>query len=544
VWLAGGVALVALGVRLLYLFQVRDIPFFDYPIGDGRAYYLGMSLLDPVYYQAPLYPYFLGAILSASGDSLWAVYVVQAVLGALSCGLVVWAGALFFSRGAGLLAGGLLALYAPGIFFDGVLQKASLAGFLISVLLVLLGLAGRRPRWGVWLAAGALMGLLGLTRENTLIFVPVVLVWVFAGFRRHDLALRTGWAASCACGLALILLPVAFRNLRAGGSFALTTSQMGANFYIGNNPKADGTYMPLRPGRGDARYERVDAVSLAERDAGRKLTPGEVSHYWLKRALEYIRGHPLEWLALLARKWVMTWNAWEVPDTEDYYLYREYSPLLNRLGLVFHFGVLCPLAVAGVVLWWPERGRVWVLYAMAVGLALSVTAFYVFARYRYPMVLILALSAGAALERGVRLARRRAFGRVAPGAAVCLAVLVAVNLPSPAYEPPSRYNLAYVLAAKGDLAAAERYYRLELLRRPRDPYTHFNLANLLQRRGAREEAVRHYREAIRFNRDPRWASPYVNLAKESEEPESPTEPGALPGASGTARRAVLSLISA
>ena len=45
---------------------------------------------------------------------------------------------------------------------------------------------------------------------------------------------------------ALVLAPVALRNRAAGGELVLTTSQAGANFYIGNHPGADGRYQPLR----------------------------------------------------------------------------------------------------------------------------------------------------------------------------------------------------------------------------------------------------------------------------------------------------------
>ena len=55
-----------------------------------------------------------------------------------------------------------------------------------------------------------------------------------------------------------------------GGGFYVTTSQFGPNFYIGNNPGADGTYQSLRFGRGAPEYERQDATELAERALGRQ----------------------------------------------------------------------------------------------------------------------------------------------------------------------------------------------------------------------------------------------------------------------------------
>ena len=87
-----------------------------------------------------------------------------------------------------------------------------------------------------------------------------------------------------ALGLAALLVPVGLRNAHVGGAFLLTTAQMGPNFYIGNHRGADGTYAPMRAGRGDPTFERDDARAIAEDDLGRALTPAQVSDYWMTRS--------------------------------------------------------------------------------------------------------------------------------------------------------------------------------------------------------------------------------------------------------------------
>ena len=63
---------VALAVRTLHLWQIRTAPFFPFKIGDAETYDLwaqriaaGDWLGDGVFYQAPLYPYFLAAIYAS-----------------------------------------------------------------------------------------------------------------------------------------------------------------------------------------------------------------------------------------------------------------------------------------------------------------------------------------------------------------------------------------------------------------------------------------------------------------------------------------------
>ena len=80
-------------------------------------------------------------------------------------------------------------------------------------------------------------------------------------------------------------LPVVARNYSVDGGFYLTTSQFGSNFYIGNNPNADGTYASIRFGRGAPEFERLDAKEVAEEAVGRALSPSEVSSFWTGRAL-------------------------------------------------------------------------------------------------------------------------------------------------------------------------------------------------------------------------------------------------------------------
>ena len=238
----------------------------------------------------------------------------------------------------------------------------------------------------------------------------VVPLWIALQFRSEYAAARLRWGALFLAGLFLILLPVGLRNFTVGGEFKLTTSQFGPNLFIGNNPAADGTYGSVRKLIGEAQLEGSDAKRLAERATGRNLSAGEVSDYWLGKSLDYIWSYPVDWLSLMGKKWLMVWNVREVEDSDDFYIYRQWSWLLNSLGCLGNFGVLAPLAAAGLWLTRAQRRRLWLLYAMILTLAASVALFYVFGRYRYPLVPMLALFAGAGLAQFVSLFRQERAG--------------------------------------------------------------------------------------------------------------------------------------
>src|SRR5688572_9656336 len=127
-WQLVAVAALALIVRLIYIWQLRDSPFFDVLMGDAHRYDVwaaqiaGGDLIGrEVFYQAPLYPYFLATLYTIGGRSLLMVRVCQAVLGTVACVLLALTARRVYSDRTGLIAGVGLALYAPAVFFDGLI---------------------------------------------------------------------------------------------------------------------------------------------------------------------------------------------------------------------------------------------------------------------------------------------------------------------------------------------------------------------------------------------------------------------------------------
>ena len=197
------------------------------------------------------------------------VRIVQAILGAASSALLADAGWRLFSRRAGLAAGFMLASYPPAIFLDTIVQKSALDLFFLCLVLWLVAAIVERPRaaaiGGAW--RGARMPDAD-ARER--VDPDRSARRVARAPARQPAAWRV---LLFAAGLAIVVGPVAVRNAVVGGELAITTAQFGPNFYIGNNPDADGTYKPLVPWRGNAAFERQDATRLAERAVGHPLGP-------------------------------------------------------------------------------------------------------------------------------------------------------------------------------------------------------------------------------------------------------------------------------
>ena len=513
---------VALAVRVLHVWQLRSSPFFDVLMGDANGYDQWAQRLaagdwvgSEVFYQAPLYPYFLGAIYAIFGRDLLIVRIIQAVIGSASCVLLGMAAARFFTPRTGLVAGLTLALWAPAIFFDGLLQKSVLDLFFLCAALSLIARIAERGNRMQWLALGGVMGALALTRENALLLAGVVLIW---SWFRVD---RRVAVASCLAGLALVLVPVAARNYAVGGGFYLTTSQFGPNFYIGNNANADGTYASIRFGRGSPEFERVDATEVAEASVGRSLSPSEVSSYWTGRALGYITSQPLDWLQLTGRKVLLLINRDEMLDTESQQSYAAWSLPLRVLGWFGHFGILVPLAVLGLIVTWPDRRRLWILHALAITYALSVVMFYVFARYRYPLVPFLILFAAAPFDTQSAHSLRRLFAQgqfrrrgvalLATAAVAAVAAVANVSMLSPELMAAiTENNLGTALQERQRLDEAIRHHQRAIELVPTYAPAYNNLGAALRASGRTDDAIASYRKALELQPD--FPSAEFNLA--------------------------------
>ena len=315
--LLAGVALLAFVVRFVHIRALANTPVFAVLLGDSKRYVEwgaeiagGNWIGSGAFYQAPLYPYFLGVLFSVFGESIDVIRVAQAIAGTVSCVLVAIAGRYCFDWRTGLIAGLALALYPPAIFFDGHIQKASLDLLLMCAVILAVEKyqVDARARWLVVL--GIALGCLTLNRENARVLYPVLVLWLWLWHRDRTLKQRLAPIGVFTLAAIIAIMPVALRNYAVAGELLISTSQLGSNFYIGNHAGASGVYEPLLPERGSVVYEQEDAVRLASEAMGRALSPSEVSRYWLDRALADIRHDVAGWMRLMFRKTLLSVTPW------------------------------------------------------------------------------------------------------------------------------------------------------------------------------------------------------------------------------------------
>ena len=395
----GALFVIAFALRLIYFLLNRNSnPLFYHPVLDGLFHHewaleitSGNFWGDEVFFRAPLYPYLLALLYKVGGSSIAFAVLCQHILGSISVVLVYIFAREYFTRHVGLLAGLLAALYWPLIFFEGELLIVTLVIFLNLVMLILLSRAVKRQRLVLFLIAGFILGLSAIARPSILVILPVLpLVFHFGG--------RGAWRKQTAVllvGLIVVVTPVVVRNVVVGGDFVPIASQGGVNFYIGNNPESNGTQAIVPGARADLHGTYRGAIELAQRDVGRAMKPSEVSNYYFRKGLDFLIFSPGEALFLTTKKFYFFWAGVERSNSKYIqFFWQKFG--LGKLPLP-GFWFLAPFALTGVVLLWPRRRELSLLYLFTLSYMIGVVVFFVNARFRLPVVPVLILFAAYAI---------------------------------------------------------------------------------------------------------------------------------------------------
>ena len=500
-WLA--VFGMAFAARLLFVWHSRQLPFFFSPIIDAQGYdaraveLITTGLPARPFDQAPLYTFFLAANYFLFGHGYLAPRVVQCLIGAASCVMVQSLGASLSSRTVGVIAGLAAALYGPLVFYETDLLREVLVIFLaLALLLCLLRWdETRRLRWAA--AAGFLMGLSLIARENIFLFLPLAAAWLFVRAERRSK--NRGRASAMFVVLAILMvMPVTMWNYLNSGAFVPISSESGVNFFIGNSADSE-RLTGLQPG---IEWDRMRNAPRAE--LGENASPGATNAWFFRHTFRDIAAAPGTWLKKLVKKAWLVFDSEELEPNNDINLYRGESWVLR--GLIFRlgplwlpFGLVVPLFVLGAVTRKPSPGA-WLIVGFIAAYGTSLVLFHVRARYRLPIApLMLPVAAAGALWFAKQWTVRNA--KVLAAGLLCLvAVAALVNAPiadvSFAHRFPTHYMLGKSwLIAEQDAKAAQEF---EQALNSHDDFADLrhDYGQALLRLGREDEALREMEKAV------------------------------------------------
>lgn len=490
---------VALSVNVLYLHQAAQSPFFRTPVIDSGLHdqwaaeiIAGRGAERIPYYKPPGYPYLLALAYRIFGQDPVVAYGSQALTSALSCVLLFYLAKVAFDNTVAIVAGLGAALYGTHVYFVGQLLAPSVLVFALLASILVLVAARRSSGLILCLVAGLGLGVSAAIRPNVLLFLPFAALWTWRWWA------ETGWrpralAAACVLAGALVpLAPITAANYYVGHDWLAISGNAGINFYIGNGPGADG-YSAVPPGI------LWEGMQLSEERAGAHKR-SEASRFWAVKTLGHIGAHPLRAGLLLAKKMLLFWQAYEIPNNVSIYFFRRWAPLLGILPV--GFWLVGPLGLAGIVLSWRcAQAPVALVRTFVLVYFGSVVVFFVCGRYRMPVTLPLTMFGAYAAVWIGRQARTGGIRRTLPGLGLAAATALVVNGDFFGLRRSADFSLDYIslgnaYRAGGDLKAAAAAYREAARQDPANPDAHLLLGAVAHAGGNVREAARHYRRAV------------------------------------------------
>ncbi|MZG53524.1 MAG: hypothetical protein F3744_05625 [Nitrospinae bacterium] len=542
---------VALAVRIFYLFELAQLPFFDnilsvydhYNFDEGAKSFAGGDwlALSPNNSYSPLYKYFLGIIYWVFGRNFYAIYGIQFLFGALGAVLLYLIGRHLFDKRVALIAYAGFAFYSNEIIYEGIILRAAFITFLGILSFYLLLKLQEAPTPLKLLISSLALSLFFQSRPNTFLCLPFIVFFLHKYvFRGMDGKVRFKSWLQFLVPLVLSLIPLLIQCYLVHGRFVFFDSSGPTAFLAGN-------FFDY-PGVG------FDAGLLAHFQEKYKLENLSPIAFIFQQLLD----NPLGFIGMYLRKIYFFFNDLEAASNLSINLYLESSRLLPHL--LSHFSLYSSLGLIGVVLAVLKKEKLFLLYSFLGSLILSVVLFHVVSRFRLPVIPFFILFAAYALGRAIDWIKQRKvkpFGLMTMVLLICLyGFKIPENQVVIRYVDYCNWSLGYYGFGEKwfDLEKAEKYgidcwdserrtfvdheskggldmiYKLyayyllqnndekagEILKRavlikPLDAELHRMLSEVEEKRGKFDEAIRHLQYSILA--DPSDPSPRRNLIR-------------------------------
>ena len=497
----------ALVVKFGYLFFALPDPSSPAQLSiDAMYHYKWASLIasgdlltNTPYFRAPLYPFLLALLLKVSGNSILFVRIIQMLAGCLSLVLAYRIADHVAGKTAAIIAFLLLILYPIMTYFDGELFLDSL--FTLFALATLYHLMVKNDDKEHPLKVGLLFSLAALTRPTILIFLPVIIFyyvrrWKTPAQRRPGVKTALIFMTT----VIVLIAPVTVINFLSSGQFILISYQDGINFFIGNNPDADGLTSNLPQIGRD--WDLNDADYLASQETGHRILYSEQSRFWYGKGWDFIRTQPGRFAELFVRKLYFLFSGHEVSNNRPLDEVVFENRLLSLLPV--RFSHIVALAVLPLFLVRRNRHYLMLFYSLVLAYGLAIALFFVSSRFRLPIVPFVAVLAGWGLVSLWEVILSRKIGyRLFWGVVTAAGVLVlassqpfSFSLENPDLALYLRGNQA-LRAGDFDLAAA-RFDSLTQ-RRPFVKNSSLNLGIALLKTGQTDRAAAAFRQELVFS---------------------------------------------
>ncbi|MEX0321823.1 MAG: ArnT family glycosyltransferase [Puniceicoccaceae bacterium] len=380
------------------------------------------------YHQEPMYAYTLAVLFKVFGENnLSVVYILQSIIGLGSIFLVYSISQSLFSRKVAIVAGVLVTLYAPLLFFETILLRASFIAF-ASLLLVRLSIWARdKGTLKQWLILGVACGAAILLKSNLLLFFAGTIALMALEIPRQfkKTALIGGVMVA---GFILALLPLIGRNMMVGVSPGRLSSVTPVTFLTTNIPGTTVTgFTPLD-----------DGIVAGMGASDGKLLP-------ILRGT--LKSHTFgSYSDLVIRKLAGIFHWYEYPNNTNFYFHEKFSFVLRNLPVSTI--LILSLAIPGIFLSFRNLKQTSPLLLMILTHLATIILVFVSARFRLPLVVCAIPFAAVALVRFVDFAQAKQWKPLGFSVIAVLALILFIGRPLPEVRSKIRHADYYITLQK------------------------------------------------------------------------------------------------
>ncbi|PYS66844.1 MAG: hypothetical protein DMF73_20735 [Acidobacteria bacterium] len=453
----------------------------------------------------PGYAYLLAALYKIFGPNPFVPGLVQAAADAgvalliyLICIRVFGSVGSTFATGArliGLIAAVGWAFFVPAEAYSVILMPTAL------FVLVFWFVVWRIVRSDAALSAteclvlSLLIGFTATAVATILAIVPLIFAALLFRLKNESAFWRilTVRIACLVAGLVLGTSPCWIHNYFIAKDPVALSAHSGINFWIGNNPEANG-YPRFPPGLRSGQAAMLqDSITQAEAAVGRPLKHAEVSAYWSNKAKAYLTGHFSDWLQLLGRKLRNFWNAFQYDDLSIITSLRDQNVILPGI----YFGVVATFAIPGIFFGWKLASQSrWIFAAICLSMFALLS---VFITERYRLVAVWQ----AFLAKQIR--------TIVVYLVLLAAATIAIAWPQrdPSLFALDAYNSGWQALESNNLDLAAKKLALAYAYVPDNSETLFAIGNLRLAQNDRASARSFYRVVL--NLDPKHKGAFNNL---------------------------------
>lgn len=338
--------------RLTTTWQLAHSPYGAPVTGDMRFYaewarrIADGQLTDfHAFYGQPLYAYLLGALFWLVGFQPVVVGILQGLLDAATALLIYHIAQLAFpatpknGRVVGVIAAIGWTFFAPSMAYSGLVIPASWTVFAWWLCVWWLLARSGNARLAEWFCIALFAGVVAMMSATILFVVPF--------FAAHAISRRSAAAAvAIMAGVLIGTAPAWVHNAFIARDPVFISAHSGLNFWIGNNPEANGYPRVPRELPSEQAALLEQSIKVAEAAAGRPLARSAVSAFWSDKARDYIHAQPGHWARLVAVKARNFWKGFEYDDLSSITALRDAGMVPPGLS----FGLIAALGLPGLAL--------------------------------------------------------------------------------------------------------------------------------------------------------------------------------------------------